>query len=118
MKHSILFCALTFGSLFPLAASADTMGGMKMEAIGGMGSMPKKTVIAQGVGVINAINAKQGQITLAHDPIPALKWPAMSMGFKVADPQLLKGLTIGKKVQFTLQDNGMEQVITVISASR
>lgn len=58
---------------------------------------------AEGVGVVRAINAKAGTITVAHGPIKALKWPAMTMPFKVSDPALLKTVTVGAKVRFQLQ---------------
>lgn len=118
MKRSILVCALTLGLLLPLTAAADVMEGMKKDSMGSMESMPKKTMTVQGAGVIKAIDAKQVQVTLAHDPIPALKWPAMTMSFKVANPNLLKGLSVGQQVQFTLQGSGMEQVITAMTVSR
>jgi Cu(I)/Ag(I) efflux system protein CusF len=57
----------------------------------------------EAVGVVRAIDAKAAKITLAHEAIPALKWPPMTMAFKVADPSLLKGLSVGTKVRFTLQ---------------
>ena len=58
-------------------------------------------VEADGVG--RAIDAKAAKITLAHEAIPALKWPPMTMAFKVADPTLLKGLSVGTKVRFKLR---------------
>lgn len=57
----------------------------------------------EAVGVVRAIDAKAAKITLAHEAIPALKWPPMTMAFKVADPTLLKGLSVGTKVRFKLQ---------------
>lgn len=118
MKRSIFVWVLAFGSLLPLTAAADVKESMKMDSMGRMESMQKKIVSVQGAGVIKSIDAKQGRVTLAHDPIPALKWPAMIMSFKVENPNLLKGLSVGQQVQFTLQGSGMEQVITAMTASR
>jgi Cu(I)/Ag(I) efflux system protein CusF len=56
----------------------------------------------EGVGVVRAINAKAGKVTLAHEAIPALKWPPMTMAFKVADAALLKDVAVGQKVRFKL----------------
>lgn len=58
---------------------------------------------AQGTGVVKAIDAKAASITLAHDPIPALKWSAMTMPFKLAKPELAKGLAVGQKVSFDVE---------------
>jgi len=35
---------------------------------------------AQAVGVITAIDTKENILTLDHEAIPAIKWPAMTMG--------------------------------------
>lgn len=74
---------------------------------------------AQGTGVIKAIDAKAASITLAHDPIVALKWSAMTMSFKLAKPELAKGLKIGQKVDFSLEMAADHQIaITAISAAK
>ena len=64
----------------------------------------------EGTGVVKKIDAKSGSVTIAHDPIKALNWPAMTMPFKVADKALLAKVKVGAKVRFDL--NG--QTITAI----
>ena len=54
------------------------------------------------------------ELTLAHDAVPALKWPAMTMGFKLADPQLAAGLMPKQAVRFTFAKQGEDYVITAI----
>jgi Cu/Ag efflux protein CusF len=71
-------------------------------AQGGQAAAPAKTV--EGVGVVKSIDAKAGLITVAHGPIKALSWGAMTMPFKVADPALLKAVKVGAKVRFQLKD--------------
>jgi len=39
-------------------------------------------------------------ITLSHQPVPALGWPAMTMTFHVVDPRLVKGVKTGEQVRF------------------
>lgn len=56
----------------------------------------------EALGVVRAVDARAGKITLAHEAIPARKWPPMTMAFKVADPALLKDLAVGAKVRFKL----------------
>ncbi|NGM50907.1 copper-binding protein [Caulobacter sp. 602-2] len=63
---------------------------------------PAAASAIEAVGVVRAIDAKAGKVTLAHDAIPARKWPPMTMAFKVADPALLKDLAVGTKVRFKL----------------
>jgi Cu(I)/Ag(I) efflux system membrane fusion protein len=52
-----------------------------------------------GVGKVEAISDQE--ITISHQPIPALQWPAMTMGFGVSSPQLAQGVNVGDQVQFT-----------------
>jgi Cu(I)/Ag(I) efflux system periplasmic protein CusF len=58
---------------------------------------------AEGIGVVRALDAKAATVTIAHDPIKALNWGAMTMPFRVAHPALLKGLKVGSKVRFQLK---------------
>lgn len=56
-----------------------------------------------GAGVVKGIDARAGTVTIAHEPIKALGWPAMTMPFKVSDPALLKAAGVGDKVTFQLK---------------
>ncbi|MBW4018734.1 copper-binding protein [Moraxella osloensis] len=69
---------------------------------------------AQAIGVITAIDTKENILTLDHEAIPAINWPAMKMGFKVADPSLLNGLTVGDKVDFELKAEGENYIIIAV----
>jgi Cu(I)/Ag(I) efflux system membrane fusion protein len=39
-------------------------------------------------------------VTLSHQPVPALNWPAMTMTFRLADPALAKGVKVADRVAF------------------
>lgn len=65
-------------------------------------------------GVVEAIVA--GKITLSHDPIPALDWPAMTMSFALDKAVSTHGLKKGQRVQFTLEKRGDDLVIVRLSA--
>jgi len=67
-----------------------------------------------GVGVVKDINAASGVVTLAHEPIKSLNWPAMTMGFKVKDKTLLDNVKPGSKVDFTLVQAGKDYIVTSI----
>ena len=56
-----------------------------------------------------------GSITLEHEPVPALKWPSMTMPFKLADAALVKGLKTGQVVQFSFVKQGDDWVMTQVS---
>jgi Cu(I)/Ag(I) efflux system protein CusF len=101
--------------------SADCMKGMSM----GKMDMSKMSVkssksdkVACGVGVITSLDAKKDMIVLNHQAIKALNWPAMKMGFKVADHKLLDGLNVGQKVCFELKADGENEVVTGIMPTK
>ena len=73
-----------------------------------------KAADVQGVGVVKAVDTAKGTITLQHEPIAAIGWPAMTMPFKVAAPELLRGVKVGSKVQFDLRHAGTANTVTAI----
>jgi Cu(I)/Ag(I) efflux system protein CusF len=60
------------------------------------------------------VDPKAGTVTLAHDPVKSLKWPAMTMGFQVKDKTLLSKLAVDKKVEFEFVQQGKDYVITSV----
>jgi Cu/Ag efflux protein CusF len=67
--------------------------------------IPRQTPLSEIsiVGVIRAIDAAGGRVTIAYEPVDALDWPAGTMPFVVAKPTLLDGATVGEKVRFKLE---------------
>lgn len=100
-----LMATAVYANQQPMDQNMPGMAGMQQGA---------KPAEAQGVGVVTATDAAHGTITLQAQPIASLGWPAMTMTFKVASPQLLKGVKVGEKVQFTLQPSGMGGTVTAI----
>jgi len=99
-----------------LSACSKNEASEQKKAEAPMEQMSKESstaMTAQAVGVITAINTKENILTLNHEAIAAIKWPAMTMGFKVADPKLLNGLAVGQKVDFELKADG--ETYTIVS---
>ena len=94
----------------PLVPSAN-MEGMKKEEPG------VAPAVNRTKGVVKELDAKKGTVTLSHDPVATLKWPAMTMAFKIS-PELAKGIEVGQKVDFEFQAQGMAATITKIAPSR
>lgn len=57
-------------------------------------------------GQIKEIDPAAGIIIVAHEPVPALKWGAMTMGFSVADKKLLEQSRPGQQIEFDFTDKG------------
>jgi Cu(I)/Ag(I) efflux system periplasmic protein CusF len=56
-----------------------------------------------GTGVIHSVSQMNSKINLTHAPIPALKWPEMTMDLDVAEGVDLKGLTSGQEITFHIK---------------
>ncbi|MGV3582647.1 MAG: efflux RND transporter periplasmic adaptor subunit [Methylophilus sp.] len=65
----------------------------------------------KGRGKVVEVNAKTGKLVLNHEPIEALGWPSMTMGFKVKDNKQLSQLKVGDEVEFDLKADAQEQYI-------
>ncbi len=63
-------------------------------------------------GKVIAVDNAAGKITIHHERIESLDWPAMTMTFAVEDPSLLKPvIRPGDNVYFTLAESNGEYVI-------
>ena len=115
------------GELVVVAANflIDAESNLKA-AVAGFGAAPAAPAAAassavaksaghQAQGTIDSIDFKDGSINLRHGPVASLKWPAMTMEFRVANAALLKDLKAGDKVsvEFVERQAG-EWVITSV----
>ena len=57
---------------------------------------------AVATGTVQKVDAAGRTLGLAHGPIPAIGWPAMTMDFPVAAGVDLSALAPGRQVEFTL----------------
>jgi len=84
--------------------------GMSKGAKGQSGA--KKEQKHQATATVKAVDSSKGTVTLAHDPVKSLNWPAMTMGFSVKDKMLFDKMTVGKKVNVELVQDGSQYVVT------
>ncbi len=93
-------------------------------ALGIMGGTGEKRAVApaapvghQGTGTLDAIDTAAGTVTISHQTIPDLKWPAMTMDFKLANPALVTGIKPGTPIGFEFVERGPgEWVVTKVEA--
>jgi Cu(I)/Ag(I) efflux system membrane fusion protein len=69
--------------------------------------------VHEALGVIEGIEA--AEVTLRHEPVPALKWPAMTMPFSLKSAQQTAGLKVGDHVRFSFSDGASGVVIESIA---
>jgi len=75
-----------------------------LDRLGGEGGRGSSEAAGRhkGRGRITDLHIVKGRIELEHEPIPSLKWPAMTMEFVVADKTVLRTLKKGEAVEFEL----------------
>lgn len=72
--------------------------------LGSLAAEPAAPATFSGQGKVESVDADS--ITLSHGPIPALKWPAMTMGFGKADPKAFADVKPGDTVHFEFRPGG------------
>jgi Cu(I)/Ag(I) efflux system periplasmic protein CusF len=65
------------------------------------------------VGVVKSVDAGKGTVSVQHEPVASLNWPAMTMSFK-ADKKSLQALKPGQKIEFDFVEQGKDHVITKV----
>ena len=106
--HALLAVVLSMSAGTVLAQAG--MKGMDM------GGKPAAGAPAthQTTATVTKVDPRAGTVTLAHGPIPALAWPAMTMAFKVKDKRLFDKLSVGNKVDVELVRNGKDYAVTAV----
>lgn len=84
-----------------LIDSEASLSGVAARPIGDAPPVRGAASLIEGVGRVEQITAQQ--VTLSHDAIPALQWPAMTMSFRLADPHLVHAVTPGDRVTFAFE---------------
>ena len=100
-----------------LIDSEASMSGMVGRSATGAASAASASAAAAAVyeatGVVEAI--EPNRVTLQHDPVPALKWPAMSMPFALKATEQTAGLKAGDRVRFSFSEGASGVVIERIT---
>ncbi|WP_211470646.1 copper-binding protein [Collimonas humicola] len=105
------------------AAAFAQSGAAKSMEMKGMDAMPManmnsgsaaKTATHQATGVVKAVDAAKGTVTLAHGPVKSLNWPAMTMTFTVKDKMFFDKLAADKKVTIDFIKQDADYVVTSV----
>lgn len=81
-----------------LIDSEASLSGIAARPIGGTASTTPTAKLYETVGKIEQITANS--VTLSHEPVPAIGWPAMTMTFQLPDAAIARGLKTGDRVRF------------------
>jgi Cu(I)/Ag(I) efflux system membrane fusion protein len=66
-----------------------------------------------GTGNITEMDWTHATVTIAHDAIASLNWPAMTMDLRVRNPALLRPLKPGQKVDFEIAEESAGEYVIV-----
>lgn len=108
MKNVIGATAISFSVLF--------VGGVGAAALVPAVYAQEAVETHQTTATVKSVDKESNRVTLAHDPVPTLDWPAMTMGFAVADKALLKDLKTGEKISFTFTKKNGKFMVTDIES--
>jgi len=107
------------GGFGPSGAGAAPAAPPSASSGGTIAAAPGGTPAAVGhkaAGTVKTIDTKSGTLSVAHEPVASLKWPAMTMDFKAANDALLAGLKPGAAIAFEFVERAPgEWVITKIA---
>lgn len=82
-----------------LLDSEASLSGVQARPIAGVTAAPAaQPALYEATGRIEKIDAKG--VTLNHGPVAPLKWPAMTMTFRLGSPALARGFKTGDSVRF------------------
>lgn len=96
-----------------LKAALGTMTAPEAPAAG------KAQVVHRARGTLEDADAKSGMLLIRHEPVPSLKWPAMTMEFAAANEAIARAVKPGTPIAFEFVERKPgEWVVTKLEAAR
>lgn len=95
MRRSIqvAFIALSLTTLFSAQAAEQAASSATQQLV-------------QAQGVVKEIDYQNSKVSIAHQAIPAISWPAMTMRFTFASANQLAAIKVGDQVNFSFVQQG------------
>lgn len=116
MKTAAIYALVIGLGAAGAAIAQGDMKGMDMKGMdqGAMSKEGKKQTTHTATGVVKKVDPKENTVTMDHDPVKSLGWPAMTMTFKVKDKALLDKLAVEKKADVQFVQQGKDYVVTSV----
>ena len=112
----VVTAAVVLAMSGPVFAQSD-MKGMDMKGMDmkmDKGAKKSETKTHHASGTVKSVDAAQGTVTVDHQPVASMNWPAMTMKFKAKDKKALETLKPGQNVEFDFVHQGKDYVITKV----
>jgi len=99
---SLLIFATLMALPMTLTYAQTSMDHSKMDHSKMAKPAAKESSTHKATGVVKRVDRDKSAVTLAHDPVASLNWPAMTMDFRVRDKASLATLKPEQKIEFDL----------------
>lgn len=82
---------------------------------GALPGMPNSAENAEHIarGTLNSIDRAAGTANISHEPVASAGWPAMTMNFRLTEPDAAAQLTPGQRIEFRFTTEGGGTVTTI-----
>lgn len=115
MKNIATAALFSLLSLGAFSAQANEQQGEMMHDMPGM----QQEQVISGIGIVKGIDLAEKKMTIAHEAIPAVNWPPMTMRFTITDPKTQPGdIKVGDKVAFDFVQQGSLSLLRDIRISQ
>ncbi|EPK7359081.1 copper-binding protein [Kluyvera intermedia] len=105
------------GGVFMMLALNVQAAEMQHDGHMQMMDMSAKAQVIEGTGIVKLIDMDAKKITIDHQAIPAIGWPAMTMRFTFSEPtEAIKQLKEGEQVNFSFVQQGNLSLLQDIKA--
>ena len=98
-RTTTVLLAVTLGLAVPLGASAADDNPTKQPS----DAKPVDSHAQMSTGEVKKVDKSSGKVTIKHGPIDNLGMPAMTMVFRVKDPEMLDQMKQGDKISFVAE---------------
>ena len=95
------------------AGESNNSGTTEIAANAGSSSVANAAEMHSATGTVKSISGSD--VTIAHEEVKSIGWPAMEMAFKAADPTLVNGIKAGDRVSFAFTESDGATTLTSIS---
>ncbi len=98
-RTATVLLAVTLGLAVPVGASAADDNSTKQHS----DAKPMDSHAQMSTGEVKKVDKSSGKLTIKHGPIDNLGMPAMTMVFRVKDPEMLDQMKQGDKISFVAE---------------
>jgi Cu/Ag efflux protein CusF len=120
LRFFSLILVAGLASLSLSACGGSDSGDAMSAAQSGMPAMNENSAVTAthaADGTLNSIDRDASTVNIAHGPVTSADWPAMTMSFKLANPNSTPVLEPGQRIRFEFTiESGMSATVTRISA--